>query len=127
MAARLVPWLDAAELARVGQRTDGSVLLVFVDADGRAVLQLEVVEPAVEVDELYLRYVAGLVSDVGLVEVVVLVTRADGRPAHGDRVLWRELPGRLDETTVVLDVVVVGVDRLWSLAAGRGRPVVRVV
>jgi DNA repair protein RadC len=115
----------AAELVK-RQQPEGGLLGVFLDDEHRIVLCVQISEGTSDVDELYLRHLLTIIGDLGLAAVAFVVTRTSGRPRRADRVLWRELDGRLTgSTTRLLDVMVVGVDRRWSAALGRSEPVTR--
>jgi hypothetical protein len=100
---------------------DGSLVAVFVDAAGNVVLPVDISEGMRNVDELFLRHLLMLASDVGVPGVIYVIRRASGRPARVDRLLWRELSRRLaGSTTALVDVIVVGDQGWWSAASGRG-------
>lgn len=104
----LGPIADAVR-ARV-DATDGALFVVCCDHNGRPMLTTAVREPVRDVDELYARHVAGLVTCVPVPCVVLAVRRADGRPARVDRTLWRAVRARLEGPIPVLAMVVVGRD-----------------
>jgi hypothetical protein len=98
-------------------RMDGDLMLVFLDAAGEPLLTLDVDEGTRNLDELFLRYLTVLVTDLGLPAVIIGVPRAGGRPIRSDRRLWQELSARLvGAVTRLADLVVVGDDRWWSAA-----------
>jgi DNA repair protein RadC len=106
--------------ARWSARTDGDLMLVFVDAEGVPLLTLDVDEGTRHLDELFLRHVTTLILDIGLPAVVLAVPRAAGRPTRVDRRLWRELTARLGgATTQLLDLLVVGDATWWSATLRR--------
>lgn len=99
---------------------DGSLEVVFVNDDERVILRVGISEGMSHVDELFLRHLVMLTSDVGVAGVVFVVRRDDGMPKRIDRRLWRELNVRLAHSDTVLhDVVVLGAAVWWSAASGR--------
>jgi hypothetical protein len=111
-------------IRRSAGRAEGSLTAVFVGADGRVVLQVDISEGTTCVDELFLRHVVMLIGDVGVAGVRLLVSRATGRPTRIDRLLWRELTARLaGSESTLLDVAVVGEHSWWSAAANRAEPI----
>lgn len=103
-----------------GDHGDGALLAVFVDRRGAAVLTMGFEEGTSNVDELFLRHLVALVTEITVAAVVFAVVRADGRPCRVDKLLWRELKARLAGTTTTLrDVIVVGEHQRWSAASGR--------
>jgi DNA repair protein RadC len=103
---------------------DGGLLGVFLDAEQRIVLCVEIGEGTTDVDELFLRHLVAIVADVGLAAIVFAVVRPTGRPLRIDKLLWRQLRDRLDGSpTRLLDVMVVGEQLCWSAATGRLRDV----
>jgi DNA repair protein RadC len=117
------PYGAICEEVRRRDRADGALLVVFLDGGCRIVLTVEVGEGTGHVDELFLRHVVMLTSDVGVAGVVFAVVRSSGRPTRIDKLLWRELSGRLaGATTSLLDLAVVGKLSWWSAASGRSSP-----
>jgi DNA repair protein RadC len=111
-------------IRRISERPEGSLTAIFAGADGRVVLQVDVSEGTAYVDELFLRHVVMMISDIGVAGVRLAIARASGRPTRVDRLLWREMTTRLrGSDTTLLDVVVVGEDAWWSAAANRVAPV----
>lgn len=101
---------------------DGGLLGVFFDAAECVVLTAAVSEGTDDVDELFLRHLVAMVSDVGVAAVAFAVVRAAGKPSRIDKRLWRELSARLATLpTELLDVVVVGETSSWSAAASQQR------
>jgi hypothetical protein len=97
----------------------GSLTAVFTDHDDRVVLRVGISEGTDHVDELFLRHLEMLTSDVGVPGVWLVVDRADGRPTRVDKLLWRELSRRLaDSATRLVDLVVVGETCWWSARTG---------
>jgi hypothetical protein len=110
----------AAVMTHCKERTDGALLAVFLDRRATVALTIGFDEGTHHVDELFLRHLVDVVTDLRIAEVVFAVVRASGRPNRIDKLLWRELRARLDETATVLrDVVVVGDSQRWSAASGR--------
>jgi hypothetical protein len=98
-------------------RPDGALLGVFLNRERRIVLTTEVSEGTHHVDELFLRHLVSLVTDIGVAEVAFAVARSTGRPTRIDKLLWREMVSRLGNgPTSLLDLIVVGEDRWWSAA-----------
>jgi hypothetical protein len=99
--------------------TEGSLVAVFVDDRDEVVLRVTVSEGTAYVDELFLRHLVMLISDVGVPAVAFVVSRAEGRPTRTDRRLWRELRARVDPPTRLIDLLVVGAEGFWSASSGR--------
>jgi DNA repair protein RadC len=123
MTQLLTPRQAICQMVRDRAPGDGGLVGVFLDARHRIVLCVDIDEGTGDVDELFLRHLVSLVSDIGVAAVVFAVARPSGRPARVDRLLWRELSDRLAGTTTrLLDVLVVGDSTQWSIAAGRPTP-----
>lgn len=102
---------------------DGSLTVVFVDADERIILRVDIGEGTSHIDELFLRHLVMLTADVGVPGAAFVVRRADVRPKRSDRRLWQELSTRLSESsTKLVDLVIVSDDAWWSAASGRTSP-----
>jgi hypothetical protein len=112
-------------IRRSAGRPEGSLTAVFVGPDDRVVLQVDISEGTAYVDELFLRHVVMLISDIGVAGARLVVSRATGRPTRIDRLLWREISSRLagSDTTTLLDVLVVGEQSWWSAAGNRIVPI----
>jgi DNA repair protein RadC len=108
----------AALAEHPGAWTDGALRAVFLDARGAVVLTVDIEEGTGHVDELFLRHLVTVVSDLAVAAVVFASLRASGRPSRVDKLLWRELSARIHDRTTLLDLLVVGDGRLWSLAQG---------
>jgi hypothetical protein len=107
-------------IRRIAARPNGSLTAVFVGADDRVVLELEIGEGTAHVDELFLRHIEMLISDIGVAGVRIAVSRGAGRPTRIDRLLWRELNARLaGSETALLDLLVVGEHSWWSAVSNR--------
>lgn len=122
MAALPTPYdaICAAVILHCKERTDGALLAVFLDHRAAVALTIGFEEGTEHVDELFLRHLVAVVTDLRIAEVVFAVVRASGRPTRIDKLLWRELRRRLDDaSTVVRDVIVVGDAQRWSAASGR--------
>lgn len=114
--APLDPILKAV-VAHPAGWSEGALRAVFLSGRGRVLLTVGFDEGTRAVDELYLRHVVATVGDLPVATVAFAVLRATGRPCRIDRVLWRELSARLaDGPTRLLDLVVVGLERHWSIA-----------
>jgi hypothetical protein len=84
---------------------------------------VDIKEGTAYVDELFLRHVVMLISDIGVAGVRLVVSRTSGRPTRIDRLLWRELSSRLaGGDTTLLDVLVVGEQSWWSAVGNRVVP-----
>lgn len=119
MTATPTPYdaICAAAMAHHGERADGALRAVFLDRRRTVLWAIGFDEGTRHVDELFLKHLVAIVTDLRLAVVVFAVLRATGRPTRIDRLLWRELSLRLaDTTTHLLDVVVVGEGRRWSAA-----------
>jgi hypothetical protein len=118
-------YTDAVRGAIVGQAdnpSEGDLFAVFLDPAAQVLMTVEVAEGTRHVDELFLRHLVTLVDDLRLDAVVFAVCRSAGRPRRVDRLLWRELDHRLGcADTRLVDVMVIGTDRLWSASTGRYR------
>ncbi|HTR70923.1 MAG TPA: hypothetical protein VMH41_11940 [Mycobacteriales bacterium] len=132
MAHTELPW-DAIRVASTtGDRPDGALVAIFLDAHRRALLVTPVDEGTTTIDELFLRHLEAMVADLAVPAVAFAVVRRTGIPTRRDRILWRELSARLRSSpTELVDVAILGEDRCWSsatrrsraLAAGHARPV----
>lgn len=116
------PYGAICDTVRCGDRSDGALIAVFLNRERQIVLTIEIGEGTGHVDELFLRHLVAIVTDIGVAEVIFAVSRAPGRPVRVDKLMWRELGARLaGSTTSLLDVIVVGDGRWWSAASGRTR------
>lgn len=116
------PYGAICDAVRCRDWSDGGLLSIFLNRERRILLTIEIGEGTRHVDELFLRHLVAVVTDIGVADVVLAVTRAAGRPTRVDKLLWRELSARLAGTTTgLLDVMVVGESRWWSAASGRSR------
>jgi DNA repair protein RadC len=105
---------------RVPAVGDGGLLAFFLDPAGLVILRVALDEGTRHVDELFLRHLTALVTEIDAASVVLASVRADGQPTRTDRVLWREMQQRLTNAQSVLtDLLVVGDDRCWSAATRR--------
>jgi DNA repair protein RadC len=105
---------------------EGALLVVFLNARRDIVLTVEIGEGTDQVDELFLRHLVAIVTDLGVAEVIFAITRESGRPTRIDKLLWRELSTRLVGTSTSLaEVMVVGQDSWWSAATGRAQSLAR--
>lgn len=105
------------ELRRVALRPDGALRALFIDAEDRVVLRVDVEEGTDHIDELFLRHVLMLISDVGVERVAFVISRPSGQAKRVDKLLWRELRARLAPgSTTLHDVVVAGHQSFWSAA-----------
>jgi DNA repair protein RadC len=113
----------AAVLRRHHDRSDGALRAVLLDHRCAVLLSIAFEEGTGHVDELYLRHLVAVVSEVSVAAVVFAVLRRAGRPTRVDKLLWRELAARLDaEPTRLLDLLVIGETTRWSMAARRAEP-----
>jgi DNA repair protein RadC len=120
MTKLLTPHHAICHEVRDRAQPDGALLGVFLDAAHRIVLCAPIDEGTGDVDELFLRHLVAIVTDIAVAAVVFAVARPSGRPLRVDKLLWRELSARLDtSTTRLLDVIVVGEHQQWSAASGR--------
>jgi DNA repair protein RadC len=118
MTAPRYQHLTADELHRAASRPDGALRALFIDAEDRVVLRVDVEEGVDNVDELFLRHVLMLISDVGVERVAFVISRPSGQAKRVDKLLWRELQTRLAHSpTTLQDVVVAGEASSWSAAA----------
>lgn len=98
----------------------GQVRLLFIRDAARIGLVQSASENANHADQFLARYLADMIIDVGAPAVVVLVSRAEGRPTHSDRQLWAMLVDLLaPTTTTVLDLVAIGPEKAWSVRRSR--------
>jgi hypothetical protein len=117
-----LPYAEISDALRRRECSDGALVGVFLDRHRRILLTVEIGEGTHHLDELFLRHLVAVVTDVGVGEVLFAVARTAGRPARVDKVLWRELGARLAGTaTALVDLIVVGETRWWSAASGRAR------
>jgi hypothetical protein len=122
MASPPTPYdaICAAVTTHCKVRADGALLAVFLDRHATVALTIGFDEGTHHVDELFLRHLVAVVTDLRIAEVVFVVVRGSGRPTRIDKLLWRELRARLEETpTLIRDVVVIGDTQRWSAASGR--------
>jgi DNA repair protein RadC len=123
MTQLLTPHQAICQTVRDRAPGDGGLVGVFLDATHHIVLCVGIDEGTGDVDELFLRHLVSLVSDIGVAAAVFAVARPSGRALRVDRLLWRELSDRLAGTTTrLLDVLVVGDRTQWSVAGGRPIP-----
>jgi hypothetical protein len=109
--------MDAEELRRAAQLPDGALRALFMAADDRVVLRVDLDEGTDHIDELFLGHLMMLISDVGVPGVAFVISRPSGRPNRIDKLLWRRLRERLSGSpTELVDVVVVGEQGAWSAA-----------
>jgi hypothetical protein len=112
----------AAAVDHRGDHAEGALLAVFLDAHHTVLLTIGFEEATDHVDELFLRHVVAVITDIRVAAVVLAVLRTNGRPLRVDKVLWREVGARLDEApTALLDVVVIGEHARWSAAQSLAR------
>jgi DNA repair protein RadC len=115
----------AAAVRHRGDRSEGALRAVFLDRRRSVFLTIGFDEGTRHVDELFLRHVVAIVTDLRVSAVAFVVLRPGGRPARVDRRLWQELSERLaDTTTALVDVIVVGDKQRWSASTGRTDPFV---
>jgi DNA repair protein RadC len=113
----------AAVRQHPGDQTEGALLAVFLDRQRAVVLTIGFEEGTRHVDELFLRHLVAVISDLRVAAVVFSVIRGIGHPTRIDKLLWHELSARLGATsTDVLDLLVIGERQLWSAATGRVEP-----
>lgn len=125
MATARTPYdaICAAALRRHHDRSDGALLAVLLDHRHAVLLTISFDEGTRQIDELYLRHLVAVVSEVSVAAVVFVVLRGSGRPTRVDKLLWRELETRLAaEPTRLLDLIVIGEATRWSAATGRAEP-----
>jgi hypothetical protein len=105
----------AAALEHHNDGAAGALLAVFLDERRTVLLTIGFDEGTQHVDELFLRHLVDIVTDIRVAAVAFVVVRANGRPTRVDKRLWHELGARLaDTTTRLLDVIVVGETTRWS-------------
>jgi hypothetical protein len=122
MTKPATPYAAICDTLRCRGSSDGALLGVFLNRRRQILLTIEIGEGMHHVDELFLRHLVAVITDIGVADVVFAVTRDNGRPTRVDKLLWRELGERLDGTaTALLDVIVVGESRWWSASSGRAQ------
>jgi hypothetical protein len=117
MSDRVVPYdeICAAALEHHNGGAAGALLAVFLDVRRTVLLTIGFDEGTHHVDELFLRHLVAVVTDIRFAGVAFVVIRPAGRPTRVDKRLWLELSVRLaDTTTSLLDLVVVGENGRWS-------------
>jgi DNA repair protein RadC len=120
MTKRSTPYPAICDAVASRDRSDGGLLAIFLNRRRDILLTIEISEGTHHIDELFLRHLVTVITDIGVADVVLAITRATGRPARVDKLLWHEIGGRLATTaTGLLDVIVVGESRWWSAATGR--------
>jgi DNA repair protein RadC len=113
----------AAALEHHNDGAAGALLAVFLDERRTVLLTIGFDEGTQHVDELFLRHLVDIVTDIRVAAVAFVVVRANGRPTRVDKRLWHELSARLaDTTTRLLDVIVVGETTRWSATQSLTRP-----
>jgi hypothetical protein len=125
MTDRAVPYdeICAAALEHHNGGAAGALLAVFLDVRRTVLLTIGFDEGTQHVDELFLRHLVAVVTDIRVAGVAFVVVRANGRPTRVDKRLWHELSARLaDTTTCLLDVIVAGDTARWSAAHTLARP-----
>jgi hypothetical protein len=126
MTKPATPYAAICDALRCRGSADGALLGVFLSRQRRILLTIEIGEGTHHPDELFLRHLVAVITDIGVPDVVFAITRTDGRPTRVDKLLWRELSDRLEgTTTALLDVVVVGEISWWSAATGRAQSLAR--
>jgi hypothetical protein len=115
-------WLDERvdELRTLATPDDeGSLWIMLVeDPHGAPVMATTVDDAMAHLDEVLLRNLAWILGELSAKAALLLIPRPDGRPRPVDRQLWRELNRRVQGTIELLDLVVVGPSRYWSVQAG---------
>ncbi len=102
-----LPPLDVLRAHLTPTDREGSLRILHLDATGAVLHITPVAEGAHSADQLFARYLAGLVTDVGSAAAVLLVNRRQGRPRRTDRALWDAVNSRLQTgPTQLLELVV---------------------
>lgn len=65
-------------------------------------------------DELMLRQLTKILTQVGAAEVLLVSLRRSGRPRPVDRATWEQLSARIGPAPDLLDLLVVGTRTSWS-------------
>ena len=101
---------------------EGSLWLLFFDEPLHEPLVASAFDGAMaHVDTQMIRNLAQIIDAAPADAVLVAVPRSDGVPRPVDRRMWRGLRARLDDVSPrLLDLVVVGDDRLWSAQESDG-------
>jgi DNA repair protein RadC len=97
---------------------EGSLRIAFLDRRGQLLATTRITEGTGCVDELFLRHLVDEVVRMAAPGALVVVRRALGRPTRVDRLIWRELSRRVTGPAAVIDLLVVGHDRRWSVGTG---------
>lgn len=101
--------------ARAQPRDEGSLWLVLFDDPGGAPVVSAAIEGAMDhMDDLMLRQLTKILTQVGAAEVLLVIPRRSGRPRRVDRTLWEQLTARIGSATDLLDLLVVGSRTSWS-------------
>jgi DNA repair protein RadC len=126
MTQPATPYAAICDALRARAWSDGGLLGVFLNRQRRILLTIEIGEGTHHFDELFLRHLVAVITDIGVADVVFAITRTNGRPTRVDKLLWRELGERLDgAATALLDVIVVGESCWWSAATGGSQSLAR--
>lgn len=111
-------WLfDIADGVRARSRPsdEGSLWLVLFDKPGGLPVVSAAIEGAMDhMDDLMLRQLTKIISEVGAAEVLLVIPRRSGRPRPVDRTTWEQLSARIGAATELLDLLVVGSRTSWS-------------
>jgi DNA repair protein RadC len=122
MTQPATPHAVICDAIRLRAWSDGDLAGVFLNRRGEILLIVAIGEGTRHVDELFLRHLVEVVTDIGVADVVFAVMRTSGQPSRIDKLLWRELGGRLAGTTTRLrDIMVIGESRWWSAATNRAQ------
>jgi hypothetical protein len=112
----------AAAVDHGGEHGEGALLAVFLDGRHTVLLTIGFEEATDHVDELFLRHVVAVITDIRVAAVVLAVLRTNARPTRVDKLLWREIGARLvDAPTALLDLMVIGESGRWSAAQSLAR------
>jgi hypothetical protein len=102
-----MPTLDALRARLAPTDPEGALRIVHLDDSGGILHVTPVAEGAHSADQLFARYLAGLVTDVGAAAALIVISRSDGRPLRTDRALWQAVSERVAAApTQLLDLVI---------------------
>lgn len=111
-------WLNARveEIReRLAATDEGSLwLLLFDDPLGEPVLASAIDGAMAQMDPLMESNVAKIINELPVTGVLLAIPRRSGHPLAVDRQLCSALPLRIDPSTELIDVVIIGATNHWS-------------
>lgn len=104
LLALVLPFLDGWAPGAA----EGSLRLLFLAPPDELRGRLDLAEPVRDVDELFVRDVAGLIDQIGTPSVLLVVRRGAGEAKPCDRRLWKGLRTRSDPPGRLAGLLVMG-------------------